>query len=341
MTDCTATLKNELTGTETLHCDFQAGHVHPENGTNHASPNTPPVGRTWWSDTAVGATPHVHRLTDEELLPLMVAAEHRNRQRRREHTVLAYPMPPCTLCQQEVRKQVISDNPKDMDERRVVNEPCGHRMTYDLTAADRLVEQVQRIVDVEQSRPGGASDTGDQDVCTPLKVDGETVRVRGTGQLTKEGEEALTALVRGAKAKVVADAPDQVGVLQNRLRLAHKARRAKEHLLDDIRRALCDAELMQDDDPYSHADLADVIRQAGDQPRRLRERLRLLTDEKVAYVTGPNIELLCEENIRLKAEVAAARGFAGEMREFCSPHGVAADYADRLIETMDRAKEKA
>jgi hypothetical protein len=38
-------------------------------------------------------------------------------------------------------------------------------------------------------------------------------------------------------------------------------------------------------------------------------------------------------------EVAAARKFAAEMREFCSPHGVAADYADQLVEAMDRAKE--
>ncbi|MGA6223496.1 hypothetical protein ACPESV_24560 [Streptomyces umbrinus] len=45
------------------------------------------------------------------------------------------------------------------------------------------------------------------------------------------------------------------------LRLAHQARRAKEHQLDDIRRALCDIGFMEDDDPYSHADLAEVIRQ--------------------------------------------------------------------------------
>jgi hypothetical protein len=73
---------------------------------------------------------------------------------------------------------------------------------------------------------------------------------------------------------------------------------------------------------------------------RLRGRLRLVTDEKVAYVTGPTIDLLCAETNRLKAEVAAARQFAGEMREFCSPHGVATDYADRLLEAMDRAKEQ-
>jgi hypothetical protein len=54
--------------------------------------------------------------------------------------------------------------------------------------------------------------------------------------------------------------------LHNRLRLAHQARRAKEHQLDDIRRALCDIGAIEDDDPYSHADLADVIRQIGPLP---------------------------------------------------------------------------
>ena len=52
-------------------------------------------------------------------------------------------------------------------------------------------------------------------------------------------------------------------VPQKRLHLAHQARRAKEHQLDGIRRALCDTGVIQDDDPYSHADLEDVIRQAG------------------------------------------------------------------------------
>ncbi|MFE9398630.1 hypothetical protein [Streptomyces flavidovirens] len=50
---------------------------------------------------------------------------------------------------------------------------------------------------------------------------------------------------------------------ERRLDLAHQARRAKEHQLDGIRRALCDTGAMRDDDPYSHADLEDVIRQAA------------------------------------------------------------------------------
>lgn len=56
---------------------------------------------------------------------------------------------------------------------------------------------------------------------------------------------------------------DPTAALEHRLRLAHAARRAKEHQLDDIRRALCDAGFMRDDDPYGHADLAGVIRQVG------------------------------------------------------------------------------
>lgn len=51
--------------------------------------------------------------------------------------------------------------------------------------------------------------------------------------------------------------------LRKRVRLAHQARRLKEHQLDGIRRALCDIGVIQDDDPYSHADLEDVIRQLG------------------------------------------------------------------------------
>ena len=108
-----------------------------------------------------------------------------------------------------------------------------------------------------------ATEATDPDTCRPVQVDGETVRVRGSGELTEEGQEALTALVRVAKAKFVAEAPEQVGDLEKKLRLAHQARRAKEHQLDDIRRALCDAEFMDDDDPYGHADLAEVIRQVG------------------------------------------------------------------------------
>jgi hypothetical protein len=74
----------------------------------------------------------------------------------------------------------------------------------------------------------------------------------------------LLAVLNDQGGTSAAEAPDRIAVLQNRVRLANQARRAKEHQLDDIRRALCDIGFMEDDDPYSHADLADVIRQNGE-----------------------------------------------------------------------------
>jgi hypothetical protein len=119
-----------------------------------------------------------------------------------------------------------------------------------------------------------ATEATEPDTCRPVEVDGQSIRVRGSGQMTPEAEEALAALVRVAKTKFVADAPEKVGELQQKLRLAHKARRAKEHQLDGIRRALCDAGFMEEDDPYGHADLDEVIRQAGTLLERIRADVR-------------------------------------------------------------------
>jgi hypothetical protein len=57
--------------------------------------------------------------------------------------------------------------------------------------------------------------------------------------------------------------------------------------------------------------------------------LVLMTVERIAE----------DEMAELRREVAAARKYVQEMREFCSPHGVASDYADQLEAAMDRAKE--
>jgi hypothetical protein len=162
-------------------------------------------------------------------------------------------------------------------------------------------------------------EAGEQDICRPVEVDGETVIVRGSGELTEQGQEALAALVRVAKAKFVADAPDTVGMLQNRLRLAHKARRAKEHELDGIRRALCDAGFRNDDDPYGHADLADVIRQIGEQPGG-EEAKRLPVGAVVSELhrrTARLAELMADPESReatryeVRGEVMGLRGALG------------------------------
>jgi hypothetical protein len=65
--------------------------------------------------------------------------------------------------------------------------------------------------------------------------------------------------------------------------------------------------------------------------------IEVLPDGHLSLMTVDRIEQ--NEMRALRAEVAAARKFAAEMRDFCSPHAVAMDYADRLLEAMDRAKE--
>jgi hypothetical protein len=105
-----------------------------------------------------------------------------------------------------------------------------------------------------------------------LDADARAARYRTAWQSARRRAHLATGLEQAlADARVTAkrwaDEADRqqqrAAELGNRLRLAHQARRAKEHQLDDIRRALCDAGIMRDDDPYSHADLADVIRQAA------------------------------------------------------------------------------
>ena len=43
--------------------------------------------------------------------------------------------------------------------------------------------------------------------------------------------------------------------------------------------------------------------------------------------------------VELENQLAAVRAFAEDMRTWCSPHGVATDYADRLLALLDDTKE--
>lgn len=58
--------------------------------------------------------------------------------------------------------------------------------------------------------------------------------------------------------------------------------------------------------------------------------------EAATEATEPAVE--DSELESLRREVAAARQFAAEMREFCSPPDVGADWADRLLDAMDRVQ---
>jgi hypothetical protein len=79
---------------------------------------------------------------------------------------------------------------------------------------------------------------------------------------------------------------DRTTALEERVRLAHQARRAREHQLDDIRRALCDIGLMEDGDPYGHADLADVIRQTATAPGPAGDTVRAAVQRAQEYAAG-------------------------------------------------------
>ncbi|MCL6734404.1 MULTISPECIES: hypothetical protein [Streptomyces] len=95
--------------------------------------------------------------------------------------------------------------------------------------------------------------------------------------------------------KSLGAAETELAALRRRNRLAHKARRAAEHKLDGIRRALCDIGAMQDDDPYSHADLEDVIRQAGrldELSAAVAADLDAEADRADAYQPDPPIDCL-------------------------------------------------
>ncbi|MEH0428815.1 hypothetical protein QBB34_21270 [Streptomyces stelliscabiei] len=107
--------------------------------------------------------------------------------------------------------------------------------------------------------------------------------------------------------KSLGAAETELAALRRRNHLAHKARRAAEHKLDGIRRALCDIGAMQDDDPYSHADLENVIRQAG----RLDELAAAVAADLDSYGeeeradTAPATDPIAEENARRhKAAIA-------------------------------------
>lgn len=123
------------------------------------------------------------------------------------------------------------------------------------------------------------------------------------------------------------DQPEQNADLATRLRLAHQARRAAEHQLDGIRRALCDVGALEDGDPYGHADLADVIRQVwGDDPQAgavavQRARVAELQREmdgraRVQERSNALTERIDRENDDLRARVAdTEQGIAAAVRQ--------------------------
>lgn len=88
------------------------------------------------------------------------------------------------------------------------------------------------------------------------------------------------------------------------------------------------------------------IERSGQGSESARDRLYAAIEEPGVYEDPRDIHDLIDafaQSWRARAEVAeheiaAARKYAAEMRQFCSPHGVSVHYADQLIAVMDRAK---
>ena len=91
------------------------------------------------------------KLSKDQLRTLMVASERRNRQSRdADSAAPEAPFPPCAVCGAAVDSQKATLGLSDVDERILTVGPCGHRMSYNLKAALRLVDEVQQIVDEEE-----------------------------------------------------------------------------------------------------------------------------------------------------------------------------------------------
>jgi hypothetical protein len=59
--------------------------------------------------------------------------------------------------------------------------------------------------------------TGDEDACRVVEVDGEPIRVHGSGEMSDESRAALAEVIGAARAKYVAEHPDGVPVISPRV----------------------------------------------------------------------------------------------------------------------------
>ena len=129
-----------------------------------------------------------------------------------------------------------------------------------------------------------------------------------------------------------------VSQLQRRLRLAHQARRAKERQLDDIRHALMDIGVIEEGDPYSHADLADVIRQLDSELNQEPATAQDMPDLKAQLTEAENQrDAPREELAAVRATIARVQAVAREW-EFMSGRTAA---RSELLAALDMpAKEQ-
>lgn len=87
---------------------------------------------------------------------------------------------------------------------------------------------------------------------------------------------------------------------------------------------------LEEDDFWD--DRANEARDEGDAYEQMIANAEFITHAR------EDVPALLAEVQRLRAISAAAHAFADEMGDYCSPHGVAADYAQRLRDRLNDAK---
>ena len=161
------------------------------------------------------------------------------------------------------------------------------------TAVDRPQAQ-QAEAELATLRRENSQLLEDQAACIRLEAELTQERESGRRLMAQRQEMAAERYVwqeRGDRA-------------EERLRLAHEARRAKIAQLDEIKRAMLDVGLMDEADPYSHADLADVIRQAAAGDRERAEQAEAATARVHAYLISlcaephPSHDHVCPDDVR-------------------------------------------
>jgi hypothetical protein len=78
-------------------------------------------------------------------------------------------------------------------------------------------------------------DPQEPDVCRPVEIDGETILVRGEGQMTDEDQAALTSVVPAAKRRLQAEQAAERAEIEGQVRA--KIAEEMEPILKDLRKA--------------------------------------------------------------------------------------------------------
>ncbi|MFB7647165.1 hypothetical protein ACFC0S_16935 [Streptomyces sp. NPDC056084] len=98
--------------------------------------------------------PDTRRLTDDELLKVLVAVERRRAHEEYGVALLLYPWPPCVVCQQPVQDVTVREDHLNLSVISICQDPCGHIVIFGELQLAALADQAQMVArtvtDLEQ-----------------------------------------------------------------------------------------------------------------------------------------------------------------------------------------------